>query len=271
MDEIDYKDSGKWPVIADGSGASLSKIAPDMGSKQSENWAASSQPGGTPGNENVSTIPIIPFGLVFNETAPAPNTNFWLEIVNYGTNSLQLNNYHIRCSSFTNDFIFPVLPIAPGQFIVLNAGELGFIPAVGDKLYLYSENAVKILDGIIISEKLQGRNEKGEWLFPQTETQGAPNVFSLHDEIVINEIMYHHQSEYEKTTEELKNFYIPITGMWQYDDSGSDLGDAWRDPSYNDSGWNSGNALLYYDNDPMPAPKNTQIDKGNKTTFSRTI
>ena len=52
MDTIDYSDESPWPVGADGSGASLSKRDPQMGSADSASWTNSSLPGGTPGAEN---------------------------------------------------------------------------------------------------------------------------------------------------------------------------------------------------------------------------
>jgi hypothetical protein len=70
MDELDYNDSGRWPVGADGSGATLAKRNPYFANKPNENWSYSEQVGGTPGalnfpDENAppatTTIPL--FGL----------------------------------------------------------------------------------------------------------------------------------------------------------------------------------------------------------------
>src|SRR2546428_10219392 len=52
MDTIKYRDSGDWPVGADGSGASLAKISPDSASEPAENWTTSPKVGGTPGQHN---------------------------------------------------------------------------------------------------------------------------------------------------------------------------------------------------------------------------
>jgi hypothetical protein len=38
--------------------------------------------------------------------------------------------------------------------------------------------------------------------------------------------------------------------MWRYDDTGSDLGKAWREKSFNDSAWPQGPALLGYETNP---------------------
>lgn len=51
MDEVSYDDEGDWPVGADGSGATLSRVTPGAETGASA-WVASTQLGGTPGNTN---------------------------------------------------------------------------------------------------------------------------------------------------------------------------------------------------------------------------
>ncbi|MFT5407394.1 MAG: hypothetical protein ACI9NC_000099, partial [Verrucomicrobiales bacterium] len=70
MDELDYNDSGRWPVVADGSGATLAKRNPYLANKPNENWSYSEQVGGTPGTVNFpdenappATTTIALFGL----------------------------------------------------------------------------------------------------------------------------------------------------------------------------------------------------------------
>ena len=52
MDEIKYNDKDPWPVSADGSGATLSKLLPMTASAPPENWTSSPQISGTPGKIN---------------------------------------------------------------------------------------------------------------------------------------------------------------------------------------------------------------------------
>lgn len=52
MDVLDYKDSGNWPVGADGSGASLAKQHASAATSDPANWIAGPQIGGTPGGPN---------------------------------------------------------------------------------------------------------------------------------------------------------------------------------------------------------------------------
>jgi len=65
---------------------------------------------------------------------------------------------------------------------------------------------------------------------------------------------------------------ITHDGVWKYEQSGTDLGTAWRAADYNDSSWPSGAAALYDKNGPFspPAPwlGNTQLTtQNNKITF----
>ena len=55
LDEFTYDDRAPWPIGADGSGASLSKIDPQSTSAPAHHWDHSLQVGGTPGEANFST------------------------------------------------------------------------------------------------------------------------------------------------------------------------------------------------------------------------
>lgn len=59
--------------------------------------------------------------------------------------------------------------------------------------------------------------------------------------------------------------------VWKYDDTGADLGTAWRAPGYNDSAWLSGSGLLGVETSipfPYPAPLLTPLSLGsNRVTY----
>ena len=68
MDEVDYSDSGQWPVGPDGSGATLAKIENSLLSGKSSSWRSSSQIGGTPGAANFPQAGSpIPYVFVAND------------------------------------------------------------------------------------------------------------------------------------------------------------------------------------------------------------
>jgi hypothetical protein len=66
IDTVAYGDDNPWPVAADGSGLSLAKVDPDAASDHAENWTASAELGGTPGEPNLldPVAPSTTLGLV---------------------------------------------------------------------------------------------------------------------------------------------------------------------------------------------------------------
>lgn len=63
---------------------------------------------------------------------------------------------------------------------------------------------------------------------------------------------------------------VLIGSTWRFNQSGTDLGAAWRAPSYNDASWGSGAGLLYVEGAALPAPKNTLLTLGPSTFYFRT-
>ncbi|RIK80290.1 MAG: hypothetical protein DCC68_11305 [Planctomycetota bacterium] len=58
------------------------------------------------------------------------------------------------------------------------------------------------------------------------------------------------------------------TDSWKYEQSGTDLGTAWRATGYNDTAWPSGGGLLYFENSDLPEPKTTQLTlTGDNSTY----
>ena len=49
-----------------------------------------------------------------------------------------------------------------------------------------------------------------------------------------------------RTVAPVDSTLIPAGAVWKYNDSGTNLGTAWRDPGYGDGGWASGPAQLGY-------------------------
>jgi hypothetical protein len=56
---------------------------------------------------------------------------------------------------------------------------------------------------------------------------------------------------------------FPMTNVWRYHAAGQDLGAAWRNPDYDDTGWPRGAALFHNENAALPAPKNTPLPLTN--------
>ncbi len=198
VSEVSYGADGAWPVAPDGSGVSLAKLDPGTACKPAVNWIFSSQVGGTPGRVNFPTPPANRT-LAFNEFSAATNTDYWLELVNSGTNGVALGGYVValdRSTNATTEFVLPATTLAAGDFLVLHDTTLGFHPVSEDKLYLFAPGHTSVVDAVSVKTTPRARSPDGtgEWLRPATLTPGASNYFTFHREIVINEIMYEHQA-----------------------------------------------------------------------------
>ncbi len=62
---------------------------------------------------------------------------------------------------------------------------------------------------------------------------------------------------------------VTITDNWKFEQSGADLGAAWRAPDFNDSRWRAGQALFYVETSELPAPKSTALTLGAITYYFR--
>ena len=271
MDSVRYDDDDDWPVEPDGSGTSLSKIDPQSSSPPFRNWASGYLAGGTPGVVNFEMQPTLAPQISFNEVS-GTSEPFWLEIINYGAQPVNLSNFVIQCSSIFYDFAVPAIELGSGECIVFSNMFQSYSPQLDDKLFLYSENGNYVLDGVTVNSRLRGRcpDGTGKWMYPSAITPGESNFFLLHDEIVINEIMYNHRDVRTIPGTYLSSTNIQIDSVWKYEQSGADLGTSWRDESFDDSGWLSGNALFYVEGDPLPAQKNTPLTLGQITYYFRT-
>jgi hypothetical protein len=63
---------------------------------------------------------------------------------------------------------------------------------------------------------------------------------------------------------------LPVTNTWRYNQSGADLGTAWREVAYSDTAWPAGQGLLYNESATLPGPKRTQLALGPTTYYFRT-
>jgi hypothetical protein len=118
-----------------------------------------------------------------------------------------------------------------------------------------------VLDAIVAKAEPRGRwpDATGRWWFPNALTPGASNYFVFHDEIVINEIMYHPPDLPPSPATYGTNLLVSITNAWKYHSLGVNLGSAWRASAYDDSAWPVSQALFYSTTSVLPAPKNTEL------------
>jgi hypothetical protein len=194
MDEVGYEDHEPWPVAPGGSGVSLAKRHEDLAAADPAHWTWSQQVGGTPGRSNFPDRSTLSRALVFNEVQPAGDGTFWLEIMNVSEQPFSLSGCVLVSSDeIGHNYVLPDVTLPSGSFQVLDSNRLGFTPASGDKLFLFPPARTSVEAAILIPDRSQARYPDGDgpWRSALNPTPGQTNQATFHDEIVINEILYH--------------------------------------------------------------------------------
>ena len=244
MDEMAYADGGEWPAGADGSGATLAKLRPQSGSSNPENWAISGKVGGTPGVLNFSTLPAA--GLQINELIPGTNPTFQVEILNAGTGAVAMGGYKVEVRGAADaTHVIATQSLGAGGYLVLDSTQLGVTPAAGDKIFLLAPDGKTVLDGVACEDRPRARKADagGGWYYPSVATPGAGNAFAFRNEIVINEIMYHHPGTPERSGSSETNLLVPsgVTARTLVPQNGTQ-GLTWTGANepFDDTGWTDG-------------------------------
>ncbi|MDG2383427.1 MAG: lamin tail domain-containing protein [Pirellulaceae bacterium] len=186
-----------------------------------------------------------------NEMAAATDPEFWVELINLGDHEVNLEGFVIQSSADNSKHTLSAHELAAGQFLKIEATDLGFQPSVGDHLFLYNFGETSVIDGQVVANQLKGRSAQhaGRWMNPSKATPGATNQFAFHDEIVINEIQYHARPTVEKPATPAtfsRKRLVSFDATWLYDESGRDLGANWFTTTFEEDNinWFSGPAPL---------------------------
>jgi hypothetical protein len=241
MDQLSYDTDDPWPVTPDGAGPSLAKSAPNLGSAEVANWVASSASGGSPGALNFPGGMPTTSPVRINEIGKA-GAEFFVELINQSNVPADLAGLVLRpFAAGQTPFALPAQMLAPGELIVFSAAEIGFAPAAGDRIGLFTSDGSGCRDGATVLSTPRARlGAGGEWAIPSATTPGAPNVFALHDEIVINEIMYHPLPLFAEDSVTQSSALVARGDTWRFEQSGTDFGEAWRQPGFADGTWSNG-------------------------------
>jgi hypothetical protein len=247
MDSVSYDTKGDWPVAPDGAGVSLAKASPTTASSPASNWIASAQVRGTPGAVNFPAALPTPV-VTLNEISTGANG--FVELTNVTSSSQSVGGLVLRRVGATQDqYAIPAgTTIGAKGYLSLSAAQLGFTLASADKLFLVSADGQSVADAASAPVALKGRSPDGtgQWLIPSQATPGAANVFQLHNEIVVNEVMYHHPPRQAQAGSVAKSTPIDFdNALWKFNQSGTDLGTSWLDAGYDDSGWAPGKGVFY--------------------------
>ena len=192
MDQFVYDDEGDWPIAPDGSGVTLTKSDPDLGSAPVSSWDFSEWAGGTPGSANVSSQVRNMIGLRFNEIAACADVPFQLEFYNPADNPMWVQNLVLVCTGPAGGrYVFDDQFAGSGEYLVLDEATLGFRPDCGSRFFLFDPSESFLIDAALVSDKVRAVGPEGKWATPDSSTFGMVNRFDFNEAIVINEIMYH--------------------------------------------------------------------------------
>jgi len=211
-----------------------------------------------------------PPAIAFNEFSSSTNTNFWVEIINYGSTNFDLGGAVLaRFGGATNrEFILPSTTLAPGAFLQLAKTDLDFGADSGDRLVLYTAGKSNVMDAAVAKKEPRARwpDGTGRWLLPTTLTPGASNAFVFHDELVINEIMYHAPPRPAQAALFTNELFVSITNQWRWFAAGAEPVGVWEAPGYDDSSWALGRGVFH-----APTNLNLAVPKGTRLPLTNEL
>ena len=207
----------------------------------------------------LSDKPAVYFNEVGREGSP-----FFVEIVNRESGAVEISSFAVlRPGEQQSRYSLPDVSLGPGEVLAVDAATFGGVD-VGDRFVLLDARD-RILDGVRVADQIQARSwsQDGIWQTPRVATAGEANAFELHDEIVINEIMYHPAGRApvpDVAPVFDSQVLIPLThSAWRFDDSGNILPTGWQMETH--PAWTTAQAPIGFDSDELKLPINTQITK----------
>jgi hypothetical protein len=203
---VDYKDSGGWPVEADGEGYSLEIIHPDGDPDDPANWKASAAIGGSPGVFAAPPMPSVRINelMADNGSAVAHEGTFpdWIELHNAGGSTVDLGGWSLTDDANPRRFVFPPnTTIAAGGYLVVwcdsastSGLHTGFgLGRNGETVFLY-DAATNRVDGVTFGMQLRdfsmGRVD-GSWQLTTPTPNAANSAATLAEpgSLILNEWM----------------------------------------------------------------------------------
>jgi hypothetical protein len=210
--EFTYDDSGQWPELADGRGASLEVIDADGDLNDPSNWRSSTEFNGSPGADGVGPIVSIVINEVLSHTDP-PTTDT-IEFYNTTGETIDLSGWYL--SDSTTNYLKYEFPdgteLEDDAYLFIDEADFnssgGVLPtdfaldsAHGDQLYLMEATAedqlVHFIDVVRFGATANGEsigrwpNGDGDLLPMVSNTFGATNSGPRIGPVLINEVHYH--------------------------------------------------------------------------------
>lgn len=134
--------------------------------------------------------------LAFNEISNPKATDGWIELINSSDSSINPQGCVIvrqRSGNPNQQYTLALPALGPGETMLLTKAALGFGLDSGDTFFLYNPGQDTVLDAFTAPGHAMARwpDGTGKWFVPTTATPGGSNQVVFHNEIVINELMYH--------------------------------------------------------------------------------
>ena len=202
--------------------------------------------------------------IFINELPSANEEKFWIELINGGTTSANLEGIVISVGADPNrEYLLPEQSLNTEEIVVIDEDTLGFRPKNGEKIFLYNKSISSVLDSREQTNRLRGRaSEKdGEWLFPQGPTPLSKNQFSFNDRVVISEICYNPPGlaaikEIPPTFETVN--IVPFNSVWRFDRSGNGQPQGWHQLNHSlGNAWEQGIGPIGRETGNLPVPLGT--------------
>jgi len=116
---VEFRDAHPWPVVADGTGASIEVVDAQREPDDPSNWKASA-PGGSPGDANALAAPP---RIQINELQPGTDRD-WLELHNPGATAVQIGGWSLTDNSDPRQYVFPAgASIAAGDYLRIDCNQ----------------------------------------------------------------------------------------------------------------------------------------------------
>lgn len=189
---LEYGDSGKWPISPDGTGHSLVLADENQEPDDWRVWRASTNNGGSPGVADPA-LPVA--GLALNEVHFSTLGQVdWVEIRNNSpTTTLPASALFVASTLNFSDKVALTGDITPGGVASFN---VNFAADNGGTVRVYLIDAANNVRDAVLLTRRPGRDSwqvfpagSREWYNDATPTQNAENNPSRNVDIVINEIM----------------------------------------------------------------------------------
>lgn len=213
--------------------------------------------------------------LMYNPVIPGAG---FIEIYNNSkTHSFDLSNYALRGVDFRFDAGFV---IEPEGYAVVASDSFVFSTAYGTSIPIAGEFGGRLSNsGETIRLEAEAMDETGSVLIDQVAYEDKPpwplladgqgSSLQLVDPSADNRRAAHWTAVEDSTPMTGPKTLVSMTDSWRYDQSGTNRGNGWRAADFDDGDWPAGQALLYVENDNLPAEKNTQLTIGNPTYYFR--